>query len=612
MPWKNEAPLATARQLLAAATCDAPAPGSGYRIYALGGSPTPGTILATVEAYDTSTGAWSPIGAMPTAREALAATSGPGRLYALGGDNGSGALATHEIYDPAAGTWAAAPPLPTARSGLAAVTGRDGSVYAIGGYNGAYLGTVEAFDPATNAWTARASMPNPRYYFAAVTGPDGLIYAIGGRTASATLANVEIFNPATNAWTTGSPLPAARAGLAAAVGPDGLIYAFGGVDLNNIPQATVYSYNPVSAGPWITQASLLSPQGFLAGDTGPDGLVYAIGGQNFLPVSTVEALTVATAVTAPDPYIGNGTYQSPDIILLDASGDPIPIGGAPGGAWDTLLQPNKHYGIQAVVYNDSTVAATTTTVRFWHFSGGVGAAGAQIDVQTVTVPPNGSIVVTSAQPFQSGAAGQHECVAVSIANAASAYFNVDPMTAAQVIDPTVPHPAGSGHFGSAWRNTNSVTIGGAVGAWRFPFQANIPGREPVNVKLVVKATKVPAGWERTAEVAKLRQAFEGAGAQLRLPVFLVPELRAQWPAADLDLKILVKGGKEPGGRPKGTAESHVTVHPGQGMPFTVSGTIPRETAASDIFLVDVAAHYPAASGGDVMVVQYLEVIYLKR
>ena len=156
MPWTNEPPLATARQLLAAATCDAPAPGSGYRIYALGGSPTPGTILATVEAYDTSTGAWSPIGAMPTAREALAATSGPGRLYALGGDNGSGALATHEIYDPAAGTWAAASPLPTARSGLAAVTGRDGSIYAIGGYNGAYLGTVEAFDPATNAWTGLA------------------------------------------------------------------------------------------------------------------------------------------------------------------------------------------------------------------------------------------------------------------------------------------------------------------------------------------------------------------------------------------------------------------------------------------------------------------------
>jgi hypothetical protein len=48
------------------------------------------------------------------------------------------------------------------------------------------------------------------------------------------------------------------------------------------------------------------------------------------------------------------------------------------------------------------------------------------------------------------------------------------------------------------------------------------------------------------------------------------------------------------------------------MPFTVSGTIPRETAASDIFLVDVAAHYPAASGRNIMVVQYLEVIYLKR
>jgi hypothetical protein len=115
-------------------------------------------------------------------------------------------------------------------------------------------------------------------------------------------------------------------------------------------------------------------------------------------LGTVEAFTVAQAQTAPDPYVGNGTYQTPDIILLDSSNTPVPIGGAHSGAWDTLLLPNTYYGIQAVIYNDSTVAAANTVVRFWHFPGGVGTAGAQIDKQTVTVPSSDSVVVVLGEP----------------------------------------------------------------------------------------------------------------------------------------------------------------------------------------------------------------------
>ena len=392
MPWTVEPSLNVARNGLAAAVCDAPAPESGYRIYAIGGSDGTGPV-ATVEAYGTL---WSAVAPMPTARQNLAATSGPGRIYALGGSNGSAPLATNEIYDPAAGTWTSGAALPTARSGPAAVTGRDGLIYVLGGYNGAYLATVEVYDPVTNTWASSPAMPTARSGLAAVTGPDGLIYAIGGENGTVgTLNTVEIFNPATHTWVAGVSLPAVRYVLAAAVGPDGLIYVIGGLDV--IAQTTVYSYNPATAGPWVVQPSLLTAQGFLAAVTGPDGLIYAIGGENFEPaLNTVEAFTVATPTTAPDPYIGNGTYQSPDIILLDSSLNPVPIGGAPGGVWDTLLQPTTNYGIQAVVYNDSTVAAMDTVVRFWHFPGGVGTAGTQIDVQTVTVPANGSIVVSSA------------------------------------------------------------------------------------------------------------------------------------------------------------------------------------------------------------------------
>jgi Kelch motif len=612
MPWTNEPPLGLARVGLAAATCDAPVPESGYRIYAIGGYDGVSDV-PTVEAYDTVARTWSNVAPMITARGVLAAASGAGRLYAIGGEVEGNPVSTHEIYDPAAGTWEPAPSLLTPRGNHAAVTGRDGLIYAIGGFNNGVIATVEAFDPTTNAWTARASMPTARLGLAAVTGPDGLIYAIGGSNSTGFLTTVEVFNPVTNSWATGPSIPDACRGLAAAVGPDGLIYAMGGRNASGIALNNVYSYDPTTAGPWVVQPSLPTGRSYLAADTGPDGLIYAISGEGETSVlNTVEAFTVATMLTAPDPYIGNGTYQSPDIILLDSSDTPVPIGGAPGGAWDTLLLPNTYYGIQAVIYNDSTVAAANTVVRFWHFSGGVGTAGTQIDMQTVTVPANGLLVVTSANPFQSGGIGQHECVAVSVANSQSLYFNVDPTTATQVIDPTIAQPAASGHFGSAWRNTNSLGVGAGEGLV-FPFQANLPGIErPVSVKLAVTATKVAVGFDRAGEAAVLRKALAGAGVHLRLPLFLVPEIRSQLPAADLALKIHIPNVKDEGVRSPGTVEHHVTANPGEATLFTVLGTIPQDARTGDIFLVNVAAHYPPTSRTREAVVEYLEVIYLKR
>jgi hypothetical protein len=289
----------------------------------------------------------------------------------------------------------------------------------------------------------------------------------------------------------------------------------------------------------------------------------------------------------------------------------VPIGGAPGGAWDTLLIPNMNYTVQCVVYNDANVAAPNTKVRFWHFPGGVGAAGALISEETVTVPANGSIVVTSSNPFQSGAAGAHECAAVSIANAQSQYFSNDPTTATAVIDPTVPHPAGSGHFGSAWRNTNSVTMGGEIKVWNFPFVANLDWIEPARVKLTATATKVAADWDRTDEIVKLRKVVEGACSDCRLPLFLIPEIRAYLPLADCDLRIRVPGDQDEGARSRAGAEDYALVKPGEDTPFEVSGKLPDDARPGDIFLINVAAHYPAVGRRNAAAVEYLEVIYVK-
>jgi N-acetylneuraminic acid mutarotase len=618
MPWTSETPLLDALNGLAAATCDATSPNPGSWIYAIGGEDING-VVAKVEGYDPIAKTWSFVESMPTARYNLAATSGVGRMYALGGTDGNGAFDAFEIYDPAAKLWSKGPGLPTPRSSLAAVTAQSGKIYAIGGYNGMELGNVEAFDPGTSTWKKTLTkMTTPRYGLAAVVaGQQGYIYAIGGANSTTALDTVEIYNPGLDSWGPGPSLPALRWQLAAAVGPDGLIYAFGGLDNNGFQQADVYTLDPnATNAQWKTlppAQQLPVATAFLAAATGPDGLIYAIGGQSLEgpQLNTVEAYTIATTSTAPDPYIGNGTYQSPDIIILDSSGNPIPIGGAPGGAWDTLLQPNESYKVQAIIYNDADIPAPNTLVSLWSFPGAVSTAGTKLEeAPAVTVPPNSAYTVSFTTPFQTGPVNAHQCVAITVANAASEYFSQDPTTAPEVIDPTVAHPTGSGHFGSAWRNTNS-SVAGARGRIHLIFHPGIPGREPVPVRIIVTTTKVAAGWERTGEPARLTKLLAGSGAVLRLPLFLLPELRAHLPAADLQLEIHSERAREASHREHGRAELHVTLHPGKGSnEFKVSGAIPHDARPGDIFLVNVAAHYPRPQRPDA-VVEYLEVIYVR-
>jgi N-acetylneuraminic acid mutarotase len=282
---------------LAAATCDAPTPGSGQRIYAIGGYDG-NNAVATVEAYDTAQKTWSTMPSMPTPRYYLGAASSAGRLHALGGWDATFTPGTaHEVYEPATNAWSSqVAPLPTGRGAFAAVTGPDGLIYVIGGQdpNNAFLATVEAYDPAADTWISKAPMQTPRRAMGAVAGPGGLIYAIGGGGAQGALASVEVFNIATNTWTLSPhPLPAATCVLAAAVGPNGLIYAIGGTRAKSEYAADVYSYNPSAPG-WASQAPLLIGRASLAADTGPDGLVYAIGGSSFpsgAAYADVEAYT---------------------------------------------------------------------------------------------------------------------------------------------------------------------------------------------------------------------------------------------------------------------------------------------------------------------------------
>ena len=180
--WVQVRSLPTARYGLAAAN------GPDGRIYALGGYTSGNQITAEVDAYTPATNRWRKVAPMPTPRAFLAAATGAdGRIYAIGGNGANGEdlfLDTVEAYTPSTNTWVEVSVMPTARQALAAATGPDGRIYAIGGSNSPTglraLGITEAYTPTTNTWSELAVMPTPRYGLGAATGTDGRIYAIGG------------------------------------------------------------------------------------------------------------------------------------------------------------------------------------------------------------------------------------------------------------------------------------------------------------------------------------------------------------------------------------------------------------------------------------------------
>jgi len=196
--------------------------------------------------YDPGQNRWRERAPMPTARGAHALGVIDGKIYAVGGkiahkahkehEGGKKAwpeeiLNTFEVYDPVADSWQALPPMPTPRDHHAAAV-LDGRLYAIGGRQGSIgssMGVNEIYDPNTKQWTTKAPMPSKRSGIAAaVLGRR--IYVFGGEGRGddyITFDATESYSPDTDQWMTHTPMPGTRHGLGAAVF-GGRIYVIGG------------------------------------------------------------------------------------------------------------------------------------------------------------------------------------------------------------------------------------------------------------------------------------------------------------------------------------------------------------------------------------------------
>ncbi|XP_063297028.1 kelch-like protein 6 [Pelobates fuscus] len=160
-----------------------------------------------------------------------------GKVYAIGGFDGSQRIYSVEAYDPFHNCWAEVAPLLFSVSSFAAASYQN-KLYIIGGGPNGKLATdkTQCFDPATNKWSFKAPMPVEAKCINAVSFHDH-IYVVGGAMKA-----LYSYSPLEDNWCLVTKFSHERAscGIAACCNK---IFITGGRDEKNEVIATVMCWN---------------------------------------------------------------------------------------------------------------------------------------------------------------------------------------------------------------------------------------------------------------------------------------------------------------------------------------------------------------------------------
>lgn len=265
------------------------APGLGLqsKLYAVGGARGAKKALDSAEVFDSTSGAWRMLPAMPTARRSCAAAAADGKLYILGGLGATGeALRIVQQYDPKTNHWSTLPNMPSARCTCSAAC-LGGLLYAVGGSDGhgQVLNTCVCL--MQNKWVTLSPMLTPRASCAAVA-MGGCLYVAGGADSfGRSVSFFEKFEPRWNAWVSLPALPTPRAGCAAAT-VGGYIYVAGGFDSEGNVLDTVERFD-IASHAWSTMPSMPTARARCAAAC-LDGKLFVVGGTGYAKqvLGTVE------------------------------------------------------------------------------------------------------------------------------------------------------------------------------------------------------------------------------------------------------------------------------------------------------------------------------------
>ncbi|MFI1092451.1 carboxypeptidase regulatory-like domain-containing protein [Streptomyces sp. NPDC020917] len=176
-----------------------------------------------------------------------------GKVYSVGGFDGTNYVDKAYVYDPEGQAWSALPKLSVAREAPEAAA-YGGKLYVFGGWapDGTAVAKTEIYDPRTGAWSTGADNPKP-YDGAGVAVLGGKIYIVGGCLGGdCAKTDVQVYDPAANSWSSGPAYPERIAWLGCGAIEDKL-YCAGG--WNGLGSTHAYSYDPASAA-WTPVADL--------------------------------------------------------------------------------------------------------------------------------------------------------------------------------------------------------------------------------------------------------------------------------------------------------------------------------------------------------------------
>ncbi|MER6105999.1 carboxypeptidase regulatory-like domain-containing protein [Streptomyces sp. NPDC001832] len=218
--------------------------------------PQPGKTKRTAAAKPSVTpysAPWTTVADYPIEIMDNAVATIGGKVYSVGGFDGTTYRNNAYRYDADAQAWSALPNLSVARDAPQAAA-YGGKLYVFGGWglDGHPVAKTEIYDPASGTWSTGAD--NPKAYDAAGVAVLGdKIYIVGGCLGSVcTTADVQVYDPATNSWSSGPAYPERTAWLGCGAIEDKL-YCAGG--WNGIGSTHAYSYDPASAK-WTRVADL--------------------------------------------------------------------------------------------------------------------------------------------------------------------------------------------------------------------------------------------------------------------------------------------------------------------------------------------------------------------
>ena len=242
-------------------------------ILVAGGNDQNAITVASAMCYSLETSTWrTDVPSMSIPRWGSTTVAIGGRMMVFGGrDDKCVCLATCEAFDLVTKAWTALPSMSVSRFGACGVA-FQGRAFIFGGYDAVrgMTTSAECFDSTLNRWSAIAPMPTMRFRAVAVALAGRGVIVMGGiDTKDVTMQSADLYDPTTNQWeamTWQLPKPLSRL---VAYCVDSVLYV--GSTINEWWSLDLSAVAPV----WLSLSSQLTA-------TAIDGLALAVDSPIFL------------------------------------------------------------------------------------------------------------------------------------------------------------------------------------------------------------------------------------------------------------------------------------------------------------------------------------------